>query len=136
MAAHASHASVPVTSRPTAPRLGRAAIAVPVVLGVAYGIWAAGIQRNGGNGVITWGQVVLGVVSGVVLIALGIGLLRIQSALPREIRAAAYGTLFGCAMGFLYSLSDHSVLRSSGIGAAFGAGMFLTAFYVFYTHEN
>ncbi|MFE4856228.1 hypothetical protein [Streptomyces sp. NPDC056670] len=136
MAAHASHASAPVRSRPTAHHPSRAAVAVPVVLGVAYGIWAAGIQRNGGNGVITWGQVILGVVAGGLLIALGLGLLRIQSALPREIRAAAYGALFGCAMGFLYSLSDHSVLRSAGIGAAFGAGMLLTAFYVFYTHEN
>ncbi|MEU9099173.1 hypothetical protein [Streptomyces sp. NPDC048361] len=137
----AAHASVPVTSRRTdrrtAHRPGTAALAVPVVLGVAYGIWAAAIQRNAGSsGVLTGGQIVLGVVSGVVLIALGLGLLRVQSALPREIRAAAYATVFGCAMGFLYSLSDHSVLRSSGIGAIWGGAMLLVSFYVFYTHEQ
>ncbi|MFE9368608.1 hypothetical protein ACFYM2_02295 [Streptomyces sp. NPDC006711] len=135
----AAHASVPATSssrRRTAHHLGRAALAVPVVLGVAYGIWAAAIQRNGGSGVLTGGQIVLGVVSGLVLIVLGIGLLRAQSALPRELRAAAYATLFGGAMGFLYSLADHSVLRSSGIGAIWGGAMFLVSFYVFYTHED
>ncbi|MET9359797.1 hypothetical protein ABZX93_02630 [Streptomyces sp. NPDC006632] len=137
----AAHASIPVTSRRPARRTARrpsnAALAVPVVLGVAYGIWAAAIQRNGGSsGILTGGQIVLGVVSGLVLAVLGLGLLRIQSALPREIRAAAYATLFGCAMGFLYSLSDHSVLRSGGIGAIWGGAMLLVSFYVFYTHEK
>ncbi|MCT9092737.1 hypothetical protein N4G70_28280 [Streptomyces sp. ASQP_92] len=131
----ATHASVPVTSRRAAPhRLSRAVLATPVVLGVVYGLYAAQIQRGGG--VLTGGQIVLGVVSGVAVMVLGLCLLRFQSALPRELRAAAYGTLFGGAMGFLYSLADHSVLRSSGIGAVFGGGMFLVAFYVFYTHED
>ncbi|MFG2719822.1 hypothetical protein ACGFW5_16215 [Streptomyces sp. NPDC048416] len=133
----ATHASVPVTSRRrTAHRPSRAVLAIPVVLGVAYGIWAAAIQRNGGDGVLSGGQIVLGLVSGLAVMALGVGLLMMQGALPRELRAAAYGTLFGCAMGFLYSLSDHSILRSSGLGAIWGGAMFLVSFYVFYTHEN
>ncbi|MCX5388251.1 hypothetical protein [Streptomyces sp. NBC_00083] len=137
----AAHASVPVTSRRTDRRTthrpSTAVLAVPVVLGVAYGVWAAAIQRNAGsNGVLTGGQIVLGVVAGLLLTVLGLALLRVQSALPREIRAAAYATLFGCAMGFLYSLSDHSILRSSGIGAIWGGAMLLVSFYVFYTHEK
>ncbi|MFF4181861.1 hypothetical protein ACFYZ9_01610 [Streptomyces sp. NPDC001691] len=130
----AAHVSVPAPSRRTAHHPSRALLAVPVVLGVAYGIYAAVIQRGGGA--LTGGQIVLGVVSGLVLMALGMGLLSIQSALPRELRAAAYGTLFGSGMGFLYSLAGHSVFRSSGIGAIFGGAMFLVSFYVFYTHED
>jgi hypothetical protein len=130
----ATHASVPATSHRTAHHLSRAALTIPVVLGVVYGFYASAIQRSGGA--ITGGQIVLGFVSGLAVIALGIGLLSIQSALPRELRAAAYGTLFGAAMGFLYSLSGHSVLKSSGMGAIFGGAMFLVSFYVFYTHED
>ncbi|MFE3180399.1 hypothetical protein ACFXKR_05765 [Streptomyces violascens] len=134
----AAHASVPATShranRRTAPHLSRAVLAIPVVLGVMYGLYTFANQRGGGA--ITGGQIVLGIVSGLAVIGLGIGLLGIQSALPRELRAAAYGTLFGAAMGFLYSLSDHSVLKSSGMGAIFGGVMFLVSFYWFYTHED
>ncbi|AYG81867.1 hypothetical protein DWB77_04034 [Streptomyces hundungensis] len=131
----ATHASVPVTSRSAAPHhLSRAVLAVPVVLGVVYGFYAAAILRGGGA--VTGGQIVLGVVSGAAVMVLGLCLLRFQSALPRELRATAYATLFGGGMGFLYSLAGHSVLRSSGIGAVLGGGMFLVAFYVFYTHED
>lgn len=130
----AAHASVPATSHRTVHHLSRAVLAVPVVLGVAYGLYVFADQRGGGA--VTGGDIVLGIVSGLAVMALGIGLLSIQSALPRELRAAAYGTLFGAAMGFLYSLSDHSVFRSSGMGAIFGGAMFLASFYVFYTHED
>ncbi|MGW2814461.1 hypothetical protein [Streptomyces sp. NPDC001415] len=130
----AAHASVPATSHRTVHHLSRAVLAVPVVLGVAYGLYVFANQRGGGA--VTGGDIVLGIVSGLAVMALGIGLLSIQSALPRELRAAAYGTLFGAAMGFLYSLSGHSVFRSSGMGAIFGGAMFLVSFYVFYTHED
>ncbi|MFG3286889.1 hypothetical protein [Streptomyces sp. NPDC048111] len=133
----AAHASVPMTSRRAAPRPSRSVLAIPVVLGVVYGIWTAANQRNDGDtGILTGGQIVLGVVSGLVVAALGLCLLRFQSALPRELRAAAYGALFGSAVGFLFSLSDHSVLKSCGMGAAFGGAMLLASFYVFYTHEK
>ncbi|WP_326694451.1 hypothetical protein [Streptomyces sp. NBC_01766] len=114
--------------------LSTAAVAVPVVLGVVYGLYSAFILSSG-HGLST-AQLVLSVVSGVVLAALCFGFGRIQHVLPRELRAAGYGLLVGGAMGFLYSMTGHSVLLSSFIGAGFGAGALLATFYVFYTHED
>ncbi|MFJ8311832.1 MULTISPECIES: hypothetical protein [unclassified Streptomyces] len=115
-------------------QLSRAVLAIPVVLGVVYGFYAAYIQRGGGA--ITGGQIVLGVVSGLLMIILGAGLLSIQSALPRELRAGAYATLFGAGIGFLHSLTGESVVRASGMGLVFAGVMFAASFYWFYTHED
>jgi hypothetical protein len=115
-------------------RLSRAVLAIPVVLGVAYGFYADYIQR--GSGQVTGGQIVLGVVSGLLMIILGAALLSIQSALPREVRAGAYATLFGSGIGFLHSLTGESIVRASGMGLVFGGVMFAVSFYWFYTHED
>ncbi|MFE9553906.1 hypothetical protein ACFYMW_01900 [Streptomyces sp. NPDC006692] len=134
----AAQASVPARShrhgRPIAHRPSGAVLAIPVVLGVVYGIYAAAIDRAGGP--VTGGNIALGVVSGVVIMALGIGLLSIQSSLSRERRAAAYATLFGVGIGFLHSLTGESIIRASGMGLVFGGAMFAASFYWFYTHEN
>ena len=61
---------------------------------------------------------------------------RIQHSLPRELRAAAYGALTACAIGFLVSLTDTSVLRSTALGRAVGAGVLVVSFYLFYTRET
>lgn len=108
--------------------------ATPLVLGVIFGFYAAFIRREGGPS--TGGQVVLGVVSGVVLAALCFALGRLQHVLQPELRAAAYGALTGCAIGFLVSMNGSSVLRSAGIGVAVAAGALVCAFYYFYTREN
>lgn len=124
----AAHAAVP-----TRRHLSTHGWGLPVTLGLAYGIYAAAIQRSGG--VITWGQVVLGLVSGVVLAGGVYALRQWGGVLPRELRAAAWAVLAGCAVGFLFSLSDASVLSGAILGLVVAAGTFVTAFYLFYTHE-
>ncbi|NUK10457.1 hypothetical protein HRW18_21215 [Streptomyces lunaelactis] len=123
----AAHAAVPARHH------GSLSWALPVTLGVAYGIYVVAIDR-GAKG-FTSGQFVLGVVSGLVLAALAFALGRIQQALPRELRSAAYAALCGVAIGFLYSLTGESVLKSAGMGVIFAAVMFAASFYVFYTRE-
>ncbi|GAA0578643.1 hypothetical protein [Streptomyces crystallinus] len=136
-----AHAAMPGrTSRPgplpgLSARLGLplALIALPLVTGVCYGFWAASISRRGGE--VTGANIALGLVSGAVIAALGLGLLMIQGRLPRELRALAFGALFGAGTGFLYAQSGESVLGASGMGAILGGGMAAAAFYVFYTRE-
>ncbi|MFD7897625.1 hypothetical protein [Streptomyces sp. NPDC059743] len=108
-------------------------LGIPLLLGTIYGAYAAYIARGGGPA--TYGQLALALISGALLALLIIGLLRFQHSLMRELRAAAWGTLVGCAMGFLYSLTGHSVLLSSGIGLALAVGTVIITFYAFYMHE-
>ncbi|MEU5368195.1 hypothetical protein ABZ362_04235 [Streptomyces sp. NPDC005951] len=108
--------------------------ALPLVLGVIYGFYAAFIRRDGGPS--TGGQVLLGLVSGATLAALCFALGRIQRSLPRELRAVAYGALTACAIGFLVSLTDTSVLRSTGLGLAVGAGVLVVSYYYLYSRKT
>lgn len=124
----AAYSTVPVR------RHGSLAVALPVTLGVIYGFYAAFMMRGGGA--LTGGQVVLGVVSGAAVAGLCFVLGRTQQALPRELRAAAYGVLVGCSIGFLFSLTHASILRSTGMGIAFGAAALAATYFVFYTHER
>ncbi|GAA2958800.1 MULTISPECIES: hypothetical protein [Streptomycetaceae] len=135
----ATHPTMPVrrhsrTRTPARRGHGATAWALPLTLGVILGFWAFFIRRDGGA--TTAGQIWLGVVSGVAFAVLCFLLGRTQRALPRELRAAAYGALAGIAIGFLYSLNDNSVLSSAVLGLVVGAGVFLSAFYLFYTHED
>ncbi|MGW3623708.1 hypothetical protein [Streptomyces sp. NPDC000880] len=123
----AAHAAVPVRHH------GSRAWVVPVTLGVVYGFYAGFLRRTGRD--VNWGDVLFGVVCGVIVAALAFALGRIQHALPYEVRAAAYATLFGGAMGYLYSQSGESVLKSSGIGLILAGAMFVSAFYVFHSRE-
>ncbi|MEU2116761.1 hypothetical protein ABZ567_14170 [Streptomyces sp. NPDC016459] len=125
----AAHAAVPARRRFDTRGWG-----APVTIGVLYGLYASTVARHGGP--TTLGQLWLGLVSAAVL-AVGIHTLhRHGRALPRELRAAAWGALTGIAVGFLFSLSGASVLSSSGLGLAAAGLNAVAAFYVFYTHED
>ncbi|MFF3753548.1 hypothetical protein ACFYYH_24260 [Streptomyces sp. NPDC002018] len=108
-------------------------LGIPLVVGIVYGAYASYIARSGGPA--TYGQLALALISGALLALLLFGLLRVQHALMREVRAAAWGVLVGGAMGFLYSLTGHSVLLSAGIGLAIAVGTVIITFYAFYMHE-
>ncbi|WP_411574086.1 hypothetical protein [Streptomyces fradiae] len=107
--------------------------AIPAALGAVYALYAGFLDR--GASPTNWGDVVFGLVSGLVFGALCYGLGRVQRRLPREMRGAAYGALGGIAIGFLHNVSGASVLSSSVIGLLVGAGIGASAFYLFYTHE-
>lgn len=114
--------------------ISRLAVAVPVLLGIAYGAYASFIARSGGPA--SYGQLALALISGVGMALLVFGLLRVAPALPRELRAAAWGVLVGGSIGFLYSLTDQSVLRSCAVGFFVAAGTIAATFYAFYMREQ
>ncbi|MFC9430318.1 hypothetical protein [Streptomyces sp. NPDC056987] len=137
---HRTHDTTATTAAPdrrrhagTGRRVSPLAIGVPLLLGIAYGAYAQEIARSGGPA--TWGQLALALISGAAFALLLFGLLRVEHVLPRELRAAAWGVLVGGSIGFLYSLTGHSVLLSSGIGLAIGTGTVIATFYSFYTRE-
>ncbi|MEV3929216.1 MULTISPECIES: hypothetical protein [unclassified Streptomyces] len=136
MATHVTMQTRRPARAPTPTRHGHTPLAwaMPLTLGVILGFWAFFIKRDGGA--TTGGQIWLGVVSGVAFAVLCYALVQVRWALPRELRAAAFGVLTGGAVGFLYSLHDNSVLASGLLGLVVGAGMFCTMFYLYYTREN
>ncbi|MER7000378.1 hypothetical protein [Streptomyces sp. NPDC000410] len=125
----AAHAAVPARRRHIS--LG---VAVPLVIGVVYGFYTSFMAREAGASV--GAQLVIGFVSGVVLAGLCFALGRVQRALPRELRAAAYAVLMGCSVGYLYSLSGRSILTVTVLALVLAAVTFCVTFYVFYTHED
>ncbi|MET8008953.1 hypothetical protein ABZU86_03495 [Streptomyces sp. NPDC005271] len=114
-----------------APRLHPSASwVVPLVLGVVFGGWAIFIDHNQGSSLLAAG--ILGLVAAVVVGAVCYAVGRVQSPLMPELRAALYGTVLGCALGFLYSVSGASVYRASGVGLGVGLAMTAMAYYVFH----
>jgi hypothetical protein len=107
---------------------------VPVVLGVFSGGYAIFIDHNQGTPILQAG--LLGLVTAVVVGALCYLVGRVQSALMPELRSAAYGALFGCAFGFLYSVSGHSVFRSSMMGLGGALAMYAASLYLFRTRSD
>ncbi|MEU7041276.1 hypothetical protein AB0A77_09460 [Streptomyces varsoviensis] len=110
-----------------------AGVALPVTAAVVYGLYVLFLDHSTGS---SWGRAaLLALVAAVVSGVLGLALVRHRAALPTEARGLAFGVLFGCAMGFLYSLTGPSVLRSVVMGLVLGGAMALVALYVFRAHE-
>ncbi|MFI9626877.1 hypothetical protein [Streptomyces sp. NPDC052042] len=136
----ATHAAMPTRGRARgrgrrpARRRTMLSWAIPAVLGAAYGLYASFILRN--NGASGGRQFWYGLITAVVLAVLCYALARIQHGLIPLVRGVAYGALTAASIGLLVGLTGSSVLRSSALGLAVGLGMFVTAFYLFYTHEK
>ncbi|MGW0992226.1 hypothetical protein ACWD5V_02720 [Streptomyces sp. NPDC002523] len=111
-----------------------ARVAVPVVLGLVYGYWAAANRRSGGP--ITGWNVLLGFVAAIVFAVVCTGMLTVGPRLRREMHAVMWTVFSGCAFGFLYSQSGESIIRSIGMSLAVAAVTFLVFFYRYYTHED
>ncbi|MFE1907510.1 hypothetical protein ACFW96_28120 [Streptomyces gardneri] len=130
----AAHAAIPARRRASSASRGMPVWAMPVALGVIYGFYAAFIQKSGAP--VTWGLFWLGLVSAIVFGGAVYAIHRYGRTLPRELHAAAWGGLAGIAVGFLYSLSDVSILSATVLGLIVGAGVTAGAFYLYYTHED
>ncbi|MEU1849432.1 hypothetical protein ABZ499_09165 [Streptomyces sp. NPDC019990] len=111
-----------------------ARIAVPVVLGLIYGYWAAANRRYGGP--VTGWNLLFGFVTALVFAVLFAAVWQLGPRLRREQRAVLWFAFTGCAAGFLISQSGLSVLWSMWLGLAVGAGVAATMFYRYYTRED
>ncbi|QEV19183.1 hypothetical protein [Streptomyces alboniger] len=126
-------------SGPATPRSGAASTpaarwaGLALLMGVVYGLWACAIRRDGGP--ITTGNVLFGVVTGLLFAALMLAVHRVAPTLPRELRALSWAAFAGVAFGFLYSLAGASVLRSTVMALLIAGGVFAVTFYRYYTTE-
>ncbi|MFE9092840.1 hypothetical protein [Streptomyces sp. NPDC007264] len=111
-----------------------ARVAGSVLLGLVYGYWAAANRRSGGP--ITGWNVLFGLVCAVVFAALCIGMLRVAPRLARGAHALLWAVFTGIALGFLYSQTGQSVLRSCGLALAVAAAVFLFDYYRYYTPRS
>ncbi|OIJ84755.1 hypothetical protein [Streptomyces colonosanans] len=109
-------------------------VAVPVVVGLVYGYWAATTRRRGGP--LTGWNIGFGFLTALVFAAVCIGLFLVAPRLRREQHATLWAAFAGIALGFLFSQSGHSVFSSAGLGLVFAAAVFLFNFYRYYTHEK
>ncbi|GAA3887442.1 hypothetical protein GCM10023084_45030 [Streptomyces lacrimifluminis] len=109
-------------------------LALPVVLGLVYGFWAAANRRDGGP--ITGWNVLFGCVSALAFMAVLVGVRAVAPRLRREPHALVWGAFAGVAFGFLYSQTGASVLRSCGNSLAVAASVSAVLFYRYYTHED
>jgi len=118
----------------TRPQLHTSAWAIPLSLGVVFGGYAAFIADD--NGASTTRTTLIAVIGCVALTAVcyAVGAAA-RTSLAREPRSAAFGIVFGCAMGYLLSLSGYSVLKASLVGATLGLAMTAVSHYWFYQHE-
>ncbi|MFF0745122.1 hypothetical protein ACFYVL_32450 [Streptomyces sp. NPDC004111] len=108
-------------------------MAIPLLLGLTYGIYVAFMARGGNP--LTWSNVWFGVLWGAVLAAVAFLVGRTTKTLAPGIRATSFAVPFGAAMGFLHSLGGSSILTSVVMGLALAAGMFVAAYYAFYSHS-
>ncbi|MGW7490587.1 hypothetical protein [Streptomyces sp. NPDC054786] len=111
-----------------------ATVSLPVIAALAFGCFT--IFRTHTDGTKGGPAMLYGLAAAVVTGVLGLALAHFQSSMITETRALAYGALFGCAMGWVYSLGGESILKSSAFGLTLGAVMFVVALYVFRTHRT
>ncbi|MEV7883887.1 hypothetical protein ACWD3I_07795 [Streptomyces sp. NPDC002817] len=107
---------------------------IPVVLGLVYGYWAAANRRGGGE--ITGWNILFGFVTALAFIVLCIAVATFAPLLKRELHSLVKSGFAGAAVGFLYSQTGESVLRSAVLGLVVTAGVFGVFFYRYYTRED
>ncbi len=120
-------------SRPPAGRHLPATVVLPVLAALGFGCYTIWIDHT--SGAKGAQAALLGLIAAVVSGALGLVLVHFQSSMLTETRALAYAALFGCAMGWLYSISGPSVLKSVGWGLIMGGCMFVVSLYLFRAHR-
>ena len=111
----------------------RLSMTLSLLLGIVYGFWASGMRREGGP--ITTGNVLYGVLTGVIVAVVCFGVHMLSFRLPRGLRATAWAAFAGIALGYLYSQNDASVLWSTILALVVAACVFVAMFYRYYTHE-
>ncbi|WKX72192.1 hypothetical protein [Streptomyces sp. XD-27] len=109
--------------------------ALPATFGMAFGAWIGWLEHKHGTS-MGWAEV-----HGLLAAAVMAGLCQLVGALQRspkaitELKAVAYGSVFGAAVGYGYGSMGATTLAASLKGLIFGTIMGGIAFYLFHTHE-
>ncbi len=122
----------PTSSRGPSPRVS--SVAIPVTLAVSYCLYTAFVAGdNGWSTGLTW---LIALVSAGILGVLCFVVGRWQSGREPESVATVYAVIFGCAMGYLLSLADWSILKASLVGFSLALSMGVCVFYISHTHRR
>ncbi|MEW2401761.1 hypothetical protein [Streptomyces sp. NPDC046862] len=144
--AHAHAQATPVSGTPkTAPRAPLPDVfsarthtialwTLTVLSGLVYGYWAAAVDRDGGP--ITGWNIFFGFMSALAFMLVLTAVRMVTPWLPREPHAALWASFAGIAFGFLYSLTDASIERSSLLSLPVAALVGVMTYYWYYTHED
>ncbi|MEV6962999.1 hypothetical protein AB0M97_28325 [Streptomyces sp. NPDC051207] len=108
--------------------------ALPLVLGLVFGYWAAANRRGGGP--VTGWNLLFGFLTAFAFMAGYAAVRAVAPRLKREPRALLWAGFTGTATGFLISQTGTSVLRSATLALAVAAGSFAVLFYRYCVREN
>ncbi|MGP4004138.1 hypothetical protein [Streptomyces sp. 8N706] len=109
-------------------------LGVPLMLGIAFGLYVAFLESN--NGASNTRIIVASLVGGAACAALCFAIGVTQHRMSRETRSAAYGAIFGGALGYMLSVSGQTALEASLVGLTLGVSMAAVTFYVRYTRAG
>ncbi|GAA2445897.1 hypothetical protein [Streptomyces glaucus] len=108
--------------------------ALPAVIGLAYGCWAATNRRSGAP--VTGWNLLFGFATAVAFMVLYIAVRAVARRLKRELRALLWSVFAGASIGFLCSQASVSVLETAAVSLAVAAGLFLMLIYHYYTRKG
>ncbi|CAM5311521.1 hypothetical protein [Streptomyces fumanus] len=109
--------------------------ALPVVLGLIFGFWAAANRRYGGP--ITGWNLLFGWLCALVFVVAYAVVREVARRLPCERHAMLWAAFTGVATGFLISQSPYvSLLRAVIPALAAALGVFVMLFYRYYTRAD
>jgi hypothetical protein len=109
--------------------------ALPVVLGLVFGFWAAANRRYGGP--VTGWNLLFGWLCALVFVVAYAVVREVARRLRREQHALLWAAFTGIATGFLISQSPYvSLLRAVIPALAAAVGVFAVLFYRYYTCED
>lgn len=108
--------------------------ALPLVLGLLFGYWAAANRRGGGP--LTGWNLLFGFVAAFAFMALYVAVRALAPRLRREPHALLWAGFAGAAVGFLVSQTGSTLLRSAGLGLVVAAAFLAVLFYRFSTRED
>ncbi|MET9290395.1 hypothetical protein [Streptomyces sp. NPDC003077] len=126
---HAADRGATAATAPNRPRSMTTAAGLVATAAFVYGAYMIFVDRTSGDSLGRAG--ILGLISFVVSLALGLLVIGVQRFLINEQRALLYGAVFGVTTGFMYSVTGPSILRCMAVGAMLGAAMFVVSLYLF-----
>ncbi|WFB07772.1 hypothetical protein LRS74_12470 [Streptomyces sp. LX-29] len=112
----------------------------PLTIALFFGAWVGYLEHEGANttgpGTAILAPVIHGLIATAVMGAICYAIGRYQGGVQDETAAIWYGSVLGCAVGYLFAISGATVYKSTMMGLGLGAIMGISAFYLFHTRRD